>query len=104
MKSTACCSQKSDAASTKRSGVRMAEYALRWLVPGVLLAAMPKCPLCLAAYFALFTGFGISLVAAKFAWWSLTVGCIAALTYVTVATTARRFARTIGKSSGATRK
>ena len=59
-------------------------------MPGVVLAAMPKCPLCLAAYVALFTGFGISLAAAKFAWWFIAIGCVAVLLFL-AATTVRRF-------------
>jgi hypothetical protein len=63
---------------------------MSWIVPGVVLAAMPKCPLCLAAYVALFTGFGISLAAAKFAWWLVAIGCVAVLAYLAV-TTVRGF-------------
>ena len=33
---------------------------MRWLVPGVLLVAMPKCFLCVVAYLALATGLGVS--------------------------------------------
>jgi hypothetical protein len=61
-----------------------------WIVPSVVLAVMPKCPLCLAAYVAIFTGFGISLAAAKFAWWLLAIGCVAVLGYL-VATTLRGY-------------
>jgi hypothetical protein len=43
---------------------------------------MPKCPLCLAAYLALFTGFGISLAAASFAWWFVAAGCVGVLAYL----------------------
>ncbi|WAC21745.1 hypothetical protein OVA24_10145 [Luteolibacter sp. SL250] len=35
---------------------RGAGRAASWLLPAALLAAIPKCPVCLAAYIALFTG------------------------------------------------
>lgn len=38
--------------------------AVKWVIPGVILMAMPKCPICIVAYVALFTGMGISLSAA----------------------------------------
>ncbi|HEX4412813.1 MAG TPA: hypothetical protein VH107_04240 [Lacipirellulaceae bacterium] len=47
---------------------------------------MPKCPLCVAAYVALFTGFGISLAVAKFAWWFVGVSCLLTLVYVATTT------------------
>jgi hypothetical protein len=90
MKNGCCCQQDSNVAAAGRSWTRAARRASSWIVPGILLAAMPKCPLCLAAYVALFTGFGISLAAAKFAWWSVAIGCIAVLAYLAV-NTARGF-------------
>ncbi len=32
-----------------------------WIVPGVLLALIPKCPACFAGYIALASGIGLSL-------------------------------------------
>ena len=55
---------------------------MSWIVPGAVLAAMPKCPLCLAAYVALFTGCGISLAAASFAWWFVAASCVGVLAYL----------------------
>jgi hypothetical protein len=59
---------------------------MSWMVPGIMLALMPKCPLCLAAYVALFTGFGISFAAANVAWWFVAIGCAAILVYLATTT------------------
>ena len=36
-----------------------------WLLPGGLLILMPKCPVCLAAYVAVFTSAGLSMAVAQ---------------------------------------
>ena len=50
-----------------------------WILPGALLALMPKCPLCLAAYVALGTGFTMSAASAHILMRLLTVVCIGTL-------------------------
>lgn len=78
-----CCSQpKSKVATIEWTWARAVGRLISWIVPGVVLAAMPKCPLCLAAYVAIFTGFGISLAAASFAWWVIAIACVAILIYL----------------------
>jgi hypothetical protein len=85
MKTGSCCRQNSNIALARRSWTGAVGRAMGWIVPGVVIAAMPKCPLCLAAYVTLFTGFGISLAAAKFAWWFVAIGCVAILLYLAAA-------------------
>jgi hypothetical protein len=47
-------------------------------------ALMPKCPLCLAAYVALWTGLGLSFAAATYLRWSLLLVSSAVLIYLIV--------------------
>ena len=51
------------------------------MIPVAILAVLPKCPMCLAAYLALGTGIGLSLTAATYLRLSLIVGCVASLMF-----------------------
>lgn len=84
MRNECCCHDQSAGTVEGRSKTRSARRAVEWIIPSVVLAAMPKCPVCLAAYVALLTGCGISLAAASIAWWSLATGCVAILVYLTL--------------------
>jgi hypothetical protein len=89
MKNGCCSSKRSDDLIAMRSWTGVVRRTVSWVVPGVVLAAMPKCPLCLAAYVAIFTGCGISLATASFAWWTMTAACVLALTYLVTASMLR---------------
>ena len=53
-----------------------------WIIPGITLVLMPKCPICVAAYVALFSGVSISFASASHLRTSLQVLCIATLLFL----------------------
>ena len=63
MNSLHCCQRKlrtSHDAPQQRTWLRRCREVAGWIVPGALLALMPKCPMCLVAYVALCFGVAIS--------------------------------------------
>ena len=78
----ACC----DAASERNTAtwMRRVRKASAWVLPSAGLVLLPKCPACLAAYVALWTGFGLSLSTATWLRWGLLFLYVASLLFLIV--------------------
>lgn len=61
------CACRQNAASSeagKRRLARRTRGTAAWALPGIALALVPKCPMCIAAYLAIGGGLGVSLTTA----------------------------------------
>jgi hypothetical protein len=89
MKNSCCCGVQSNQSSAQLTGVQRAMRIINWVLPSIVLAAMPKCPVCVAAYVMLLTGCGISIgAAASLRWLAISV-CVLSLLFVAVKTALR---------------
>ena len=77
MKTNHCCENSRPAIFVRR----FIEVA-GWIVPSTILALIPKCPACLAAYIALWSGIGLSLSAAMYLRTSLLVLCVGLILFL----------------------
>jgi hypothetical protein len=66
---------------------------IAWSIPGIVLVLFPKCPACLAAYVAIWTGVGLSLSTATYLRWALLGLCIISLMYLTIQFLGRMWAQ-----------
>jgi hypothetical protein len=74
-----CCTSAAVTAPTWR---RRIGAAIQWALPAAILALIPKCPACVAAYVLLFTGVGLSMPAAAALRSILIVLCAGALLFL----------------------
>jgi hypothetical protein len=91
MKTNHCCENSRPAKLVRR----LIEVA-GWVVPSTILALIPKCPACLAAYIALWSGIGLSLSAAMYLRTSLLVLSVGLILFL-AAWNARRLIQKFGQ-------
>jgi hypothetical protein len=77
-----CCNAASDQKTS--TGMRRAREVFAWALPSAVLALVPKCPVCLAAYVTLWTGLGLSLSTATYLRWVVLLLCVASLLFLIV--------------------
>lgn len=73
-----CATRNHDAASRWRRGGEI----VGWIIPSATLVLLPKCPACVVAYVALFSGVGISVTSASYLRTSLLTLCVGALLWL----------------------
>jgi len=79
---SACCHAARDRKTP--TWARRIREMFAWVLPRALLVLVPKCPACLAAYVALWTGLGLSLSTATYLRWALLFLCVASVLFLIV--------------------
>lgn len=84
MNTRSCCAVLGRSSLLAGSKARRAKGAGEWGVPALVLFLLPKCPMCVAAYVATFTGIGLSIEAATWVRDSMLAVCALTMTVLAV--------------------
>ncbi len=95
---SACC-KAAGAPKTPTRARRFREVSA-WVVPSAILMLVPKCPACLAAHMALWTGIGLSFSTATYLRWSLLLLCAASLLLLLIKRVGRIAANSSASNKG----
>jgi hypothetical protein len=57
---------------------------IQWAFPATLLVLIPKCPMCVVAYVAIFSGIGITVSTARWIQILMLMFCLTSLAYLAV--------------------
>jgi hypothetical protein len=79
MNAASCCAGSGRGSFLAPSKAQQAKNAGEWGAPTLVLFLLPKCPMCVAAYVAMFTGIGLSIEAATWVRESTLAVCVLAL-------------------------
>ena len=85
-----CCQIKTRVGENARPPAsRRSREIAGWIIPGAILALLPKCPLCLAAYVAVWTGIGLSFSVATHLRAVLVILCVGLILFLAARNTRR---------------